>query len=829
VAEQLGEAVLKITVDDTEALRKLGELKAELTTVQRSSAQLGGRATAGSPTSSGTRSLNAQTQRAIDFENRLARARERNAKAAEKSAIAETKARQKDLQGRISSGLIGGAFPLLFGQGPAAALGGLAGGVAGGGAFGFGLSLVGTGIGSSFDTLIARSKELAEALRDPIAAFDQLKTTAALSSRGLETYIDALIKSGQVAKAEQLIRDDLTQNINPTTAAALSQANDDLARSYSDIQEKLTGILAGPAISFLQWLDDILDRLPVQGPGGTTPGQLPSAAAAQNLSAQGRTTQGIGLGLGASALATILLGAGLTASGVGAPAGLAALTYGLTAASAGTVALGRGQEAQGNQATVDINTQQRTATIQKELESIQARRVALQKQLISFTGNESSAAAQLAQTQNVVLAAQEAIVTAKQTFLSLPPDSSADENKAAYDGLKKSIEAARLEVEKLAAANNNQAESLKRTTDLRESTTGFTPAARKETELIDELNRARNAYNQAKDAAATADEAGRAAAEADVNKFGQLWRAASQSLKEYNAEQQLTAQRQKEINADTLAGLRQSISNAEALSATAPGASRERRAIELASEQAITEAKREQVRLQNELNRLSATGTQTEIDNAAALVEQAKARADLASSEGGLRLQEIDDRELENLKQKNQAAAETAASRVANELRETATRLIEAAQVIKAAAQTLRSAQEGALAFLAPGARQALVAQARADLSKQTGIGGGAIAGAFLSIQSQLATTVSQQRQLLGGGLFNKLPSNVSDEEVIAAANAARSVTSAQEAYAKASQSLTDATIALAEKDWRVNVQILGSEGTVYGDAINEALSGLPA
>jgi hypothetical protein len=58
----------------------------------------------------------------------------------------------KGLKGGLSNALIGGGFPLLFGQGPAAAIGGGLGGLAGGmigGGFGFALSIVGTAIGQA--------------------------------------------------------------------------------------------------------------------------------------------------------------------------------------------------------------------------------------------------------------------------------------------------------------------------------------------------------------------------------------------------------------------------------------------------------------------------------------------------------------------------------------------------------------------------------------------------------------------------------------------------------------------------------------------------------
>ena len=81
-------------------------------------------------------------------EEQLAAAKEKNAKA---------DARRKFMQGpgsAISSAAIGGAFPLLFGQTGAAAVGGGIGGAAGGligGQFGFALSIVGTAIGSAID------------------------------------------------------------------------------------------------------------------------------------------------------------------------------------------------------------------------------------------------------------------------------------------------------------------------------------------------------------------------------------------------------------------------------------------------------------------------------------------------------------------------------------------------------------------------------------------------------------------------------------------------------------------------------------------------------
>ena len=79
-------------------------------------------------------------------------AEEKLAAAKEKTAKAEAKRKfMSGIGSTVSSAAIGGAFPLLFGQTGAAAVGGGIGGAIGGaigGQFGFALSIVGTAVGS---------------------------------------------------------------------------------------------------------------------------------------------------------------------------------------------------------------------------------------------------------------------------------------------------------------------------------------------------------------------------------------------------------------------------------------------------------------------------------------------------------------------------------------------------------------------------------------------------------------------------------------------------------------------------------------------------------
>ena len=84
-------------------------------------------------------------QREERTERKIQAAIERGTKAQE---------RRQKLRSAAGSGIIGGAFPALFGQGVGASIGGGGGGLAGGligGEFGFGLSLVGTALGQAVD------------------------------------------------------------------------------------------------------------------------------------------------------------------------------------------------------------------------------------------------------------------------------------------------------------------------------------------------------------------------------------------------------------------------------------------------------------------------------------------------------------------------------------------------------------------------------------------------------------------------------------------------------------------------------------------------------
>jgi hypothetical protein len=202
-------------------------------------------------------------QKAADAERRRTRELERGRQALERQTAAERRQRQQQekagrerLTGALSNAIIGGAFPLLFGQGVGAAAGGGLGGAAGGllgGQFGFGLSLVGTALGTAFDTALQKAQSLAEGLENPIKNFDALKEAALLSSRGLEKQVEALIEAGRSGEAYALIQADLAASFDDASAAKeYRDAVDNLNREWSRATTTLATFVAGPLAEFLE-------------------------------------------------------------------------------------------------------------------------------------------------------------------------------------------------------------------------------------------------------------------------------------------------------------------------------------------------------------------------------------------------------------------------------------------------------------------------------------------------------------------------------------------------------------------------------------------------
>ena len=115
-------------------------------------------------------------------------------------------------QNALSSGLIGGGFPLLFGQGPTAAIGGALGGVAGGalgGQFGFALSIAGTTIGSALD-------ELTKALAKPTENIEILVTKLGLANTETGDLVLRMNELGMTSDASALLLNKFAEKFGLT-------------------------------------------------------------------------------------------------------------------------------------------------------------------------------------------------------------------------------------------------------------------------------------------------------------------------------------------------------------------------------------------------------------------------------------------------------------------------------------------------------------------------------------------------------------------------------------------------------------------------------------
>jgi hypothetical protein len=196
-------------------------------------------------------------KREEDFERRLADIRERNARA---------EAKRKRQTVGISDAVIGGAFPLLFGQGIGASLGGaLGGGIGsrvGGGKGGFGGSLVGTIAGqATIDFAINSALELGNALKKPTQNIQELVKFLGIAGTELSANITVLQDLGlestasaiALGKLEEILQAEGYKNLD-----ALSKQLTDLENAFSRLKLAAANLLAEPLTDFLNWLTDTI-------------------------------------------------------------------------------------------------------------------------------------------------------------------------------------------------------------------------------------------------------------------------------------------------------------------------------------------------------------------------------------------------------------------------------------------------------------------------------------------------------------------------------------------------------------------------------------------
>jgi hypothetical protein len=349
---------------------------------------------------------------ALALERLLTNQTERRARAEQQAANRRrggTRGGGTDVGGIISSALIGGAFPLLFGQGGGAAGGGLIGGLVGGafgGGGGFAGSLVGTLVGQTAD----KFGELAKALQDPVKNLDALIQSASLSGRGVEELAKVLIELGRTSEANAIIQADLARTIDPVGTAKVAAANDAFARSVGDIQERVGFLLAGPATQFISWIDQIIQRA-INLPGGS-PTERSALAARQ---------RGTVLGVGG-----VLLGAaGLAAAPFTGGASLPLALGGAGLIGAGATLTGSSEFQQ--QQLADSAAIER---VQSNILAIEERRIRVQRDISdAVNAGRSNAEAEL-RLQDRLLQLDAQREQARAAFLAAPLDTTGASGRA---------------------------------------------------------------------------------------------------------------------------------------------------------------------------------------------------------------------------------------------------------------------------------------------------------------------------------------------------------------------------------------------------------------
>ena len=127
----------------------------------------------------------------ISNEQALAAQKQKSIAADKKVLDLQRQQRRQRIGGAISSGLIGGGFPLLFGQGGTAAAGGAIGGLAGGaigGGFGFALSIIGTAAGQA----VEEAERLNKSIVDLNSGLDGTATNASITSSEIRVLASEL-------------------------------------------------------------------------------------------------------------------------------------------------------------------------------------------------------------------------------------------------------------------------------------------------------------------------------------------------------------------------------------------------------------------------------------------------------------------------------------------------------------------------------------------------------------------------------------------------------------------------------------------------------------
>jgi len=167
----------------------------------------------------------------------------------------------------LQSAAISGAFPLLFGQGPLAALGGGVGGglggVFGGQMGGFAGGLIGTAVVSGITNFVNSVTELGRSIETLDGQFNLLTQKSLFSTKEAENRAKVLQSLGEREKLATLLSQELTAVLGQDGAEKLRRAGEaskELNKTFAELTINLQLALAGPISQFLKLVNQVLDQ-----------------------------------------------------------------------------------------------------------------------------------------------------------------------------------------------------------------------------------------------------------------------------------------------------------------------------------------------------------------------------------------------------------------------------------------------------------------------------------------------------------------------------------------------------------------------------------------
>ena len=179
--------------------------------------------------------INAERKKEMYLANRAERTEMRINRVLERRA--KTQQKQSGMRGmmsgfsgtRIGQAVLGGGFPMLFGGGPGAVIGGALGGLG----YGFAGGIAGSILGTKVDEFVQGARDVGNALKDPTAALTKLSEIGFQVDESIKSQVESLVKQGNALEAQKLINNELAKVISAKGVKALM----DLDTSFDELQD----------------------------------------------------------------------------------------------------------------------------------------------------------------------------------------------------------------------------------------------------------------------------------------------------------------------------------------------------------------------------------------------------------------------------------------------------------------------------------------------------------------------------------------------------------------------------------------------------------------